>query len=79
MSWWGLWWGPLAPTVWDHCGAKVVLSFPCAGPRSVPLLAAPPATPVSVGLPEVRRHVTKVKTAITPIHLYLSAYPGGEP
>ena len=19
MSWWGLWWGPPAPTFWDHC------------------------------------------------------------
>ena len=60
-------------------GGKLALRFPCAGPRFVPLFAAPPATFASVGPPAVCRHVAKVKTAVTPIYLHLSADPAEDP
>ena len=59
-------------------GAKVALWFPCAGPRSELLLAAPLATFTSIGPPAVRRHVAKAKTAVNPIYLHLSADPAGD-
>ena len=60
-------------------GAKVALQFPCAGPRSVPFFAAPPATSDMVGLPAGHRHVANAKTAVTSIYLHLLANPTGDP
>ena len=60
-------------------GAKVALRFPCAGARSVPLLAILPATSATVGPLAVRRHEAKAKAAITSIYLHLLADPAGDP
>ena len=59
-------------------GTRVALLSPCAGPRSVPLFAVPRATSATIGPLAVRRHVAKVKTAVTSIYLHLLADPAGD-
>ena len=69
----------VVPGLTSIIGAKVALRFPCAGPHSVPLYAAPPATFASVRPPAVRCHVAQAKTAVTSIYLHLLANPAGDP
>ena len=61
-------------------GAKVALRFPCAGPRSVPLFAASPATSATVRPPRsrVRHHLAEVETAVISIYLHLLSGPTGD-
>ena len=56
------------------CAAEAATSFPSARPRSVFLLAAPPATLASIWAPAVCRHATETKAAIK---LRLPADPAG--
>ena len=59
--------------------AEVALRFACAGPHSVPLFAAPPATSATVGPPAVRHYVAKAKIAVISIYFHLVADPAGDP
>ena len=85
-------WGCLSEDRATHChrdmidpgllpfgSAKVAPRIPDAGPRSVSLPTAFPATPAAIRPPAVRRHVSKIKAALTPIELHFPADPTGVP
>ena len=59
-------------------GAKLTLRIAFAGSRSVPLNAATLATPATVWLPAVSRHMAEAKAAVTSFNL-LPAEPAGDP